>query len=106
MKHGQNWATAAFAFLILTVAALPANAAIGVPPFLADLTSLRLWVLVFAVFMVFCGIVYIGVSVIGKRYGEAFVAFVAVVIGGSLIATATGLTTGIAGGVGGGGTPI
>ena len=101
MKHGQNWAATAFAFVILAISATPAGAAIGAPPFLADLTSLRLWVLVFAIFIIFCGIVYIGISVIGKRYGEAFIAFVAVVIGGSLVATATTLTTGIAGGAAG-----
>lgn len=105
MKHGQNWATVAFAFMLLAISAVPADAAIGPPPFLSDLTSLRLWVLVVAVFFIFCALVMCGISVAGKRYGEAFILFVGIVIGGSIVATATGLTTGIAGGLGGGGVP-
>ena len=89
--------SAAIAFAVAFLSSFEAMAALSAPPFLADLTTLRTWVLVVAVFIVFAGIVTIGSSLATGQWQRGAVGFLAIVVGGGVIAQAAGLTAGLTG---------
>jgi hypothetical protein len=100
MKNRMHLATvAAVAFTMVSCLAFPALAALSPPPYLADLMTMRTWALVLAGCVVFLGIVALGASVVTGQYARGVATFLAIVVGGALIAQATGLTAGLTGGL-------
>jgi hypothetical protein len=100
MKKSMLVASAAVAFAaVFCLAAFPAMAALSAPPYLADLMTMRQWALVLAGCVVFLGIVALGASVVTGQYARGVATFLAIIVGGALIAQATGLTAGLTGGL-------
>jgi hypothetical protein len=82
---------------IAALATSPALAALGPPPYLADLQTLKLWILAIAGFIFFAALIVLAACVISKRYGEAAMAFVACVIFGAIVLNAQAIATGLTG---------
>lgn len=91
--------SAAIAFAVAFLSSFEAMAALSAPPYLADLMTMRTWALVLAGCVVFLGIVALGASVVTGQYARGVATFLAIVVGGALIAQATGLTAGLTGGL-------
>lgn len=98
----DKFAPVVIAFAILVISSLPAEAAIGPAPYAADLVSLRTWIIVAAVFLIFACIVACGALFLSQQYGKAVMAGVGIVIGAGIIASALNLTTGLSAGLSGG----
>lgn len=98
MNKSSLITSAAVAFAAVYLFSFEAMAALPAPPFLADLTTLRTWALVIAVFIVFAGILAIGSSIATGQWQRGAVGFLALVVGAGIIAQATGLTAGLTGG--------